>query len=179
MIRRFVPAALLVAASLLGACGEENAVGSGVDTDIEGQSGPRLGEATTTVPPETTVAPPTTAAAPVTTARPVATTAPPPPPTAAPTTAPPTTQRPAQVLEVSITAAGFEPANVRVFTGQQVRYTNNDAETRSVKAGNGAFSSGDLAPGASWVFATNQPGRYDITDGTRPFVVGSIEVLAR
>lgn len=173
--RRLLAIALLGLTSVLAACGEDNKVGSGVDTDIEGQGGPRLGEATTTVPPETTVAP--TTAAPPPTAAQVVTTAP--PATAAPTTTPPTTQRAAQVLEVSITSAGFEPANVRVYTGQQVRFTNKDEQVRSVKAGDNSFSSGDLAPGASWTFATNQAGRYDITDGTRPFVVGSIEVLAR
>jgi plastocyanin len=175
--RRTIVALLLGLAVLFAACGEDNAVGSGVNTDIdEGQSGPRLGESTTTVAPATTAAPVTTAAAaPATTAKPVTTA---PPATAAPTTAPPTTAAPT-VFEVEITGAGFEPANVRVYANQQVRYTNKDSQTRSVKAGNGSFSSGDLAPGASWVFATSQAGRYDITDGTRPFVVGSIEVIAR
>jgi hypothetical protein len=48
-----------------------------------------------------------------------------------------------------------------------------------VQANDASFSSGDLAPGASWTFSSPRTGRWDISDGTRPFVVGSIEVLTR
>ena len=106
------------------------------------------------------------------------------PTTAAPTTAPPTTQKPTattapQIIEVTINVSGFSPQNVRVFTNQTVRFTNKDSEARSVQASDNSFSSGDIAPGGTWNFSTGKPGRYDIVDGTRPFVVGVIEVLAR
>lgn len=161
MIKRFLLVA--VAAVSFAACSSDNKVGTGVDTDVTASDGGRLGETTTTVaaPGDTT---PTTAA-PTTTA---------PPTTAKPT---PTTQ--AASIEVSITEANFSPQNVQIFVGQQVKFVNKTSEPRSINASDNSFSSGDIAPGASWVFQTNRAGRYDIVDGTRPYVVGVIEVRAR
>jgi plastocyanin len=117
----------------------------------------------TTAPPATTKAVATTRAATA----------------ATPAPAVKTTQAPAAGITVSITSSGFEPPNVRVYVGQTVKFTNADSQPRSVQANDASFSSGDLAPGASWTFSSPRTGRWDISDGTRPFVVGSIEVLTR
>ena len=157
---------VVVAVVTTAACSSDSKVGTGVDPNAVGNGGDqRLGETTTTVP---TGGPTETA-----------------PTTAAPTTAPPTTARPVpttaapQAFEVTISESGFTPQNVRVYAGQQVRYVNKDSESRSVNASDNSFRSGEIKPGGSWIFSTSKPGRYDIVDGTRPFVVGVIEVLAR
>lgn len=156
---------VVVAVLATAACSGDSKVGTDVDTDIAADGNQRLGETTTTV----------ASGAPTDTA----------PTTAAPTTAPPTTARPVQTtaapqaFDITIDEAGFTPQNVRVYAGQQVRFSNKDAESRSVNASDNSFRSGEIKPGGSWIFSTSRPGRYDIVDGTRPFVVGVIEVLAR
>ncbi|MEY2569077.1 MAG: Cupredoxin-like domain [Actinomycetota bacterium] len=167
--RRLLAVVLLVALAAAG-CGKKSEVGTGVDLNkVKGGGTCRVGECTTTTAPPVTAAPTTAKpAAPVTRAPAV---------TAAPTVK--NTQPAAAGQTVSITASGFEPPNVRLYLGQTVKYTNADSQARSVQANDGSFSSGDLAPGASWTFTGSRPGRWDISDGSRPFVVGSIEVLAR
>lgn len=157
---------VVVLALAAGACSKKNEVGSGLDASKIKDTNCRIGECSTT----TTAAPTTTTAgkATGTTAKTTTTTA------KATTT---TTTVPS--VAVSITASGFEPPNVRIYVGQKVVYTNNDSQTRSVQDNSGAFASGDLAPGKSWTFTGTKPAKYDISDGTRPFVVGSIEVLQR
>lgn len=165
------PIALLVTALLtLAACGGDNSVGS--DELLEGGATgeTRLGETTTTT---TTAAPATDEAAPTTAA----------PTTAAPTTAPPTTQAQQQVsIEIAIQpdSAGnqFEPRVARVFAGSIVRWTNTDSVPRSVEADNGQFTSGPIAPGASFDYTADTPGTFNYTDGTRPYAVGTLEVVA-
>jgi plastocyanin len=168
MYRRLLAVVLLVTLAAAG-CGKKSEVGAGVDLSKVKGGTCRVGECTTTTGAPVTAAPTTAkAAAPVTRAPAV---------TAAPAVK--STQPAATVQQVSITASGFEPSNVRLFVGQSVKYTNNDSQARSVQANDGSFSSGDLAPGASWTFTGSKVGRWDISDGSRPFVVGSIEVLAR
>lgn len=176
-----VAVALLLFAAL-GACSEDNKVGSGVDLDVKSAAGQgRLGQRTTTTaaPTETTAAPQqnlaigrsTTTAAPST--------------TAPPTTAPPTTAA-AQTPTFDIAIAGdnsgttqFDPAQARVYAGYVVRFTNKDSKPRSVEADQGEFSSGPLQPGESWSYKADTVGRFNYHDGTRPYAVGILEVLAR
>ena len=154
---------VLLAVVALAACGGEKSVGD--ESLLEGTEGSdvtRLGETTTT----TTTAPaegtPTTAA-----------------PT---TTAPPTTVAAAPSVEISIasdtTAGGqFQPRVAQVPSGALIRFKNNDTVPRSVVADNGAFDSGPIAPGATWDWVAGGPGSYNYSDGTRPYAVGSIEVV--
>lgn len=167
-------ALLLTTALAVAACGEDSSVGS--DELLEGGATgeTRLGETTTTT--TTTEAPVTAepeAAAPTTAA----------PTTAPPETAPPTTQAVQQVsLEVAIQpdSAGnhFEPRIGRVFAGSIVRFTNTDSVPRSVQADNGSFASGPIAPGATWDYTASTPGTFNYTDGTRPYALGTLEVVA-
>lgn len=156
--------ALLALTLVLGACGKEKSVGdeSLLEGTDESGEGPRLGETTTT------------------TAAPAGDT----PTTAAPqaTTAPPTTAPAAPSVEVSIgsdtTAGGqFQPRVAQVPSGAIVRFINNDTVARSVVADGGAFDSGPIAPGASWDWVAGGAGSYNYSDGTRPYAVGSIEVV--
>jgi hypothetical protein len=174
-LARIAPILLVV----LAACGEDNKVGEGVDLGVKSQvEQERLGaRTTTTTPPET--APPSQEKASVgaTTAPP---TTPPPPPTA-----PPTTQAPEKVaIEIGINGDSsgttqFEPSQSRVFAGSLVKWTNKDSVARSVEADDGAFNSGMLEPGQSFTYRADTIGRFNYTDGTRPYAVGALEVIAR
>lgn len=160
-----VLAPLLALTVLVSACGGDEKVGDESlleGTDEEG-GGPRLGETTTTTAgaaAETTVA--TTAA------------------TAA--TAPPTTAQAAPSVEIAInsdtTQGGqFQPRVAQVPSGAIVRFVNKDTVARSVVADAGSFDSGPIAPGASWDWTAGGAGSYNYSDGTRPYAVGSIEVV--
>jgi plastocyanin len=155
--------ALLALVLLAGACSSKKDVGDesllkGTD-DKQGDT--RLGETTTTTAPknETTVTTGATA-----------------------TTAPPTTQKAAPSVEVAInsdtTAGGqFQPRVVQVPSGAIVRFTNRDSVARSVVSDDGVFDSGPIAPGATWDWTAGGAGSYNYSDGTRPYAVGTIDVV--
>ena len=157
--------ALFALTLLASACGGEKSVGDESlleGTDENSDDGPRLGETTTTTAAPAGETPATTA------------------PQA--TTAPPTTAAAAPAIEVSIgsdtTAGGqFQPRVAQVPSGAIVRFVNNDTVARSVVADGGAFDSGPIAPGASWDWVAGGAGSYNYSDGTRPYAVGSIEVV--
>lgn len=181
---KHLAAVLAVAALLLAACGEDNKVGEEVDLGIKSEvEQERLGARTTT-----TAAPATTAVTQPQKASVGATTAPPAtqaPTTAPPTTAPPTTAAPERVaIEISINGDSsgttqFEPSQTRVFVGSLVKWTNRDSVARSVEADDGSFKSGLLEPGQSFTYRAEKVGRFNYTDGTRPYAVGALEVIAR
>lgn len=156
---------VLVAIVVLAACGGEKSVGD--ESLLEGTEGTdvtRLGETTTT----TTTAPAEGATA--TTAAPTT------------TTTPPTTVAAAPSVEISIasdtTAGGqFQPRVAQVPSGALVRFKNNDTVARSVVADGGAFDSGPIPPGGTWDWVAGGTGAYNYSDGTRPYAVGSIEVV--
>lgn len=159
-----------VALVSLAACGEDNAVGEGVDLNIKDQAeGARLGETTTTVtaaeaPDQQRVAlgdTTTTTAAPATT-----------------TTAPP--ERVALTISInsdSGSATQFSPSAARVFRGSLVEWVNNDTVARSVVADDGAFDSGMIAPGGAFRYRADTAGTFNYTDGTRPYAVGTLDVV--
>jgi plastocyanin len=73
----------------------------------------------------------------------------------------------------------FDPVAAKVFVGSIARWTNRDTTTRSVVADGGQFQSGPIAPGRSWSYVTRTAGRFNYHDGTRPYAVASLEVVAR
>lgn len=176
-------AALAIASIVLSACGGDNKVGDDKILDFKEEAQGRLGATTTTAPPvETTAVPAAGGKAGIGGAVSTA-----PPTTAAPVTAPPettTTERKQAVFEVVINgdnagATQFDPSASRVYAGTLVRFVNRDTEPRSVEADDGAFQSPPIAPGDSWTYNANTPGRFNFHDGTRPYAVGSLEVLSR
>jgi hypothetical protein len=60
-----------------------------------------------------------------------------------------------------------------------VRFQNNDTVARSVVSNDNKFRSPSIPPGGSWVLTLPTPGTYNYQDGTRPYAVGSIRVVAR
>jgi hypothetical protein len=77
-----------------------------------------------------------------------------------------------------ITSAGFDPYYLRVFQYGVIQVTNRDSQPRSVVADRQEFDSGMIAPGATWTYEASAVGKFNFHDGTRPFVVGTLEVLA-
>jgi len=163
-VKRVAVTLLLVV--LAAACGEDNRVGSGVDLNIADQAQEvRLGETTTTVAPETSpseraaLGETTTTQAPTTTAQPV-------------------------TLAIAINSDGgtstqFEPSAARVYVGSLVEWVNTDDVPRSVVADDGSFDSGPIAPGGTWRFNATVVGQFPYSDGTRPYAVGTLEVIPR
>lgn len=162
---------MLVLALFLGACSSDNKVGEGVDLSIGNQvDQQRLGQATTTLAPPTTA--PGAQGGPGALGR-ATTTAP---------TAPPTTAAPKQqFFEITINAdnsgtSQFDPSAVAVAKGVTVRWTNRDTVARSVEADEGAFKSGPIPPGGTFLWKADKAGAFNYSDGTRPYAVGRIEV---
>jgi plastocyanin len=102
------------------------------------------------------------------------------------------TQRPAstpppatfQIAIDSDTSAqpGFQPPNANVYQNTVIVFTNRDSVARSVVSDAGdpaSFSSGPIAPGASWSYTATTLGTYNYHDGTRPYTVASFSVVPR
>jgi plastocyanin len=131
------------------------------------------------------------ASTPVATATPVPTPTPPPAvhaetqPPAVVHTAPPVataTPRPAAQFGIAINGDNsgqpqFQPTPVRVYVGTIIVFTNNDSVARSVAADSGAFNSGSIAPGKTWTYTASTIGTFDFHDGTRPYAVGTLQVV--
>jgi len=173
MRRRLVAVALAVTALAAVGCSEDTAVGEGVNLNIKDKAeGLRLGETTTTTAaPEEQEEQGGRAALGDTTT----------------TTVPATTTTVAArevALQIAINSdtsgsTQFVPSAARVFAGSLVEFVNTDSVPRSVVADNGAFDSGMIPPGGTWRYDATQPGAYNYHDGTRPYAVGTIEVVAR
>lgn len=165
--------ALILAVSALAACSGDSKVGDESLLNVKDEvAKQRLGERTTTTVPPTTAP----AAAKVglgqapTTAR----------PQAVATTAPAAKE---YVITIngdrSAAASQFDPNNATVYVNYPIRFQNNDSAPRSVVSNDNKFRSPSIAPGASWVLTLSAPGQYAYQDGTRPYAVGTITVVAR
>lgn len=176
-------AAIAVLALLAAACGESNKVGDESTLNFQDQANNRLGATTTTTAAATTTLPgegtgpgkaglaaPTT----TTTAAPTTTTAP-------PTTT--TTARATPVTAIAINSDGgtsqFEPSQAAAYVGAIFRWTNTDTVPRSVEADDGSFASPMIPPGGTFELKATKAGTFNYHDGTRPYAVGAIQVVAR
>ena len=176
--RRFAVA--LVAGCLLatGACGSKTKVGDRSLLNFKDKSEQELGATTTTTAPPAAQAGSKAA---------VAVTAPPSTQrvSATPTTSRPTatTARPAASVSISINsdnaASAFDPSQVTAKVGTTVTWVNHDTVPRSVAADDGkSFSSPPIPPGGSWSYAASRAGTFNYHDGTRPYAVASLEIVA-
>ena len=87
-------------------------------------------------------------------------------------------QKEEAAVAVSIQASGFDPYFIRVFTGGVVTVKNNFTKPASITADRGEFDSGLLQPGDSWTYEPKTAGKFNFHDEGRPYVVGTLEVLA-
>lgn len=156
-LRSFV---LLAVLALLAACGGTTKVGSPELTGVGGGKQGRLGQFMNS--PTASARPSTTASA-----RPTGTGKP---------QSPDANETPS--VKFKITANGYDPYYIRVFAGGLVLVTNKDSQARSVTADHGEFDSGSIPPGGSWTYRPRSAGKFNFHDGTRPYVVGVLEVLA-
>lgn len=169
-IRRVIPVLVLTAvATMASACGDTHVGSSDLFKNISDKATPppAVATATPTAPP---------------TARPTAATRVTPPPVKA-TPKPTATPRPAPQFAIDIYGDNtgqpqFNPSPVRVYVGTVVVFTNNDNVARSVVADGGAFNSGPIAPGKSWSYTASSAGTFDYHDGTRPYAVGTLQVVS-
>lgn len=88
-------------------------------------------------------------------------------------------QKKEAAVNVSITSSGYDPYVIRVFTGGVLRVTNNFTKPATVTADRGEFDSGPIAPGDTWSFEPKTAGKFNFHDENRPFVVGTLEVIAQ
>ncbi|HVM54703.1 MAG TPA: hypothetical protein VM262_16065 [Acidimicrobiales bacterium] len=158
-IRIVVGIALAASVALTG-CSDDTSVGQGVDTDFEEQLNEQLGATTTTTTAEATggdVAAATTTTAPAAQA---------------------TTSTTIAGFEIVIDGTGFNPVYSRVLPGTVITFRNGDSQPRSAVGDTGEFETGEIAPGASATYTAPASGVVNFSDGTRPFVTGTIEVVA-
>jgi plastocyanin len=162
---------LLVAVVALGACSSGSKTGDESVLQFDQDQAQKLGGSTTTTAAAAEAT--TTTAATATTVKnaPTTTTAP-----RATTTLPPEKQEVTIEVAINEQSPYFEPSVVQVLVGSKVRFTNKGTKPHSVVSDTGAFDSGQIAPGAVWIFEADRAGRYNYSDGGRPFAVGSIEV---
>ena len=80
-------------------------------------------------------------------------------------------------VAVSMKNLQFSPGTVAISAGQQVVWRNDDQVAHTVTARDGSWTSPLLQPGATYVHAFAQPGRYEITCTPHPFMSSLVEVL--
>ncbi len=78
----------------------------------------------------------------------------------------------------SVAIAGFQfaPPELTVAAGSTVVWTNGDALTHSVSAGDGSFTSDRLEQGATYEHTFDVPGRYDYVCGVHPEMTATVTV---
>jgi len=81
-------------------------------------------------------------------------------------------------VPVVVDKDGFHPSTVRVISGQEVEWTNNDAKTtHTATAADGSWDTGPIEPGKSQVRQFYEPGRWDYLDGFNP-VLRAVLIVA-
>ncbi len=164
----------LACAALIAGCSGGAATGGDVDLNATGGPGNLLASS---APPK--AAPTPTKAAPKPTKA-----APKPTKAAAPPQQPVQKAPEAPVFRITINGdkSGkplFDPPQAAVFSGTKVTWVNADSKPHGVTAQNGAFTSGPIAPGKSYVWIAGGGGMYAYQDSSRPYVNAQIQVTAR
>jgi plastocyanin len=84
---------------------------------------------------------------------------------------------PAQAAEaVSITATGFQPAQVTIAVGETVTWTNRDTVNRQIMADGGMFASPQISPGDTYQFRFTRAGSFSYHDTRQTSQRGTIVV---
>jgi plastocyanin len=79
-------------------------------------------------------------------------------------------------VAVDIKGFAFSPATVNVPIGTTVTWTNNDSTTHTVTSSTGAFSSGNLANGATYSFTFTAVGDFEYHCSIHTSMVGHVIV---
>jgi plastocyanin len=73
---------------------------------------------------------------------------------------------------------GYSPSTITVVSGANstLTWVNNDSSPHTVTADDGSFSSGNIAPGASFSFTLTTPGTYKYHCVYHPWMTGTVIV---
>jgi plastocyanin len=132
---------------------------------------------TPSVPPATS----TSTNTPTRTASPTVPTGTPPPATGTATVTNTPTPPPCPPVTVDVDTLGFayHPADITVYAGTTVRWTNSDPVTHTVTSDiPGIFDSGDMGQGQTWSFTFDTPGDYGYYCIPHPFMTGTVHVIS-
>lgn len=84
---------------------------------------------------------------------------------------------PAASAHVTIKNFAFSPANLTVEPGATITVTNEDSVAHTFTARDGAFDTGDIAPGrTATVTAPSRPGTYPYYCAVHQFMTGTLTV---
>lgn len=96
------------------------------------------------------------------------------------TATPTATPQPCQsgTIAVNIQNFAFNPANVTVCAGSEVKWTNSDAFPHTSTSDTGVWDSGTLNAGGSFAFRFDTPGVYPYHCAIHTHMQGTITVVA-
>ena len=84
----------------------------------------------------------------------------------------------APTRDVSMPGKLYAPARVSVLVGTTITWRNNDGANHTVSADGDAFDSGYVAPGGSFSFTLDKPGRYAYHCAIHRFMKGVVDVFS-
>jgi plastocyanin len=91
-----------------------------------------------------------------------------------PSPAPPAAPTPVPVI---VDKEGFHPSTLRVYSGQVVSWTNNEAKTsHTATAADGSWDTGPIEPGRSQLHQFFEAGKWEYVDGFNPALRGVLIV---
>lgn len=82
----------------------------------------------------------------------------------------------AKTHTVIIEGMRFRPAVLVIARGDRITWVNKDLVPHTATAKNGAFNSGNIAPGASWTFIARQAGTFAYSCSYHPTMKGRITI---
>ena len=77
---------------------------------------------------------------------------------------------------VSMDATAFDPPALTLAPGDTVVWVNKDPFPHTATAPQGAFSSGSIAPGASWSYVAGKKGDFAYACTFHPLMKGTLHV---
>lgn len=81
-----------------------------------------------------------------------------------------------EVMRVEMRQLAFAPASIEIAVGTTVEWRNDDQLVHTVRADDGSWDSGDIAPGATWRRTFDRPGTYTYTCTPHPFMKAVVVV---
>jgi len=81
-----------------------------------------------------------------------------------------------EVARVAMRQLAFAPASIEIAAGTTVEWRNDDQVVHVVRADDGSWDSGDIAPGATWRHTFDRPGTYTYTCTPHPFMKAVVVV---
>lgn len=75
-----------------------------------------------------------------------------------------------------LTTAAFSPNPDTIAVGDTVTWTNNDTTTHTSTSDDGAWSSGNIAPGSTFSRTFSAPGTFTYHCAIHPGMVGTVSV---